>query len=403
MQDLRLLGVHEDGEHLLLADADGLRYQVAVDESLRAAVRRESPHLSRLQVERESSLRPRDVQALIRAGASAEEVAQRAGWSVDKVRRYEGPVLAEREYVATLARGARLRTRSVGAGGSNGSGSGSGMPALAVRVGERLAGRGVDAERVTWDSWRADDGPWTVVVTFAAGGRQRQASWQFDQVDRVVVAVDDEARWLSEDQPRTEGPLPPYRSAPPEVSERARSVYDVEAEGGVQSDPSAAEPVDLMTAMRLRTGARARRSSGSGRILRDPAPHPSQALLGEHDEELPLENMPGPGAPVQSPPVQSPPVQSPPVQSPPVQSPPVQRPPVQSPVAGVPGGRDDGQGRAADPSTGTDEAAGPQPAPRPTPTPAPSRRRAGRASGRPSVPSWDDIMFGTGQRSDGSS
>ena len=100
MQDLRLIGVHEDGQHLLLADADGSRYRLALDEALRAAARRDRPRLGQLQIEIDGGLRPREVQALIRRGLSAEEVADRAGWTVEKVRRFEGPVLAEREHVA---------------------------------------------------------------------------------------------------------------------------------------------------------------------------------------------------------------------------------------------------------------------------------------------------------------
>ena len=96
MQDLQLIGVHEDGDHLLLSGGEGGRFRIRVDEPLRAAIRRDRPRLGQLQIEIDGGLRPRDVQALIRAGASAEEAASRAGWSVEKVHRYEGPILAER-------------------------------------------------------------------------------------------------------------------------------------------------------------------------------------------------------------------------------------------------------------------------------------------------------------------
>ena len=219
MQDLRLIGVHEDGEHLLLSDADGGRFRVRVDEPLRAAVRHDRPRLGQQQVEADAALRPRDVQALIRAGSSAEEVAERSGWSVEKVRRYEGPIVAEREHVAGLSRGVRVRGRSV-----------AGAPTLSVRVGERLKGRGVDPAGASWDAWREEGGPWTVVVTFAAGGRQRQASWHFDLADRTVTAVDDEARWLSEEEepharpdPRTRTSAPVPAARPPSTTSRPRA------------------------------------------------------------------------------------------------------------------------------------------------------------------------------------
>jgi len=285
MQDLQLIGVHEDGEHLLLSGGDGGRFQVRVDEPLRAAIRRDRPRLGQLQIEIDGGLRPRDVQALIRAGASAEEAASRAGWSIDKVHRYEGPILAEREHVTGLAREARLRGRS----GSTSSGN---APTLSARVAERLKGRGVDAAAASWDSWRSDDGPWTVVVTFAAGGRQRQASWSFDLADRTVSAVDDEARWLSEAEQLAKGPLPaPHLSPPPE---RATKVYDLEAEGGLRTAAPAEhhdEPLDLMTAMRERSNARGRRRSGGRRG--SPKIPTNVPGAGGHapDQALPLENL----------------------------------------------------------------------------------------------------------------
>ncbi|TQJ50444.1 septation protein SepH [Phycicoccus sp. SLBN-51] len=290
MLELRLIGVHEDGQHLLLADPEGNRYRVPLDEALRAAARRDRPRLGQLQIEIEGGMRPREVQALIRAGASAEEVAERAGWPVEKVRRYEGPILAEREHVAGLARSVRLRGR----GGGQGS-----TPTLATRVSQRLSGRGVDPSAAEWDSARNEEGEWTVTLTFAAGGRQRQASWHFDVPARTVVAADDEARWLSEDdQPATNSPIPaPHLVATPV---RATTVYDVEAEGGVAASarprpsspnperPSREEPLDLMTAMRERASARGRRSGG-GRRKSAPAQTPVDEAPRE--DALPLEDI----------------------------------------------------------------------------------------------------------------
>jgi hypothetical protein len=259
MRDLRLIGVQEDGQHLLLSDSEGERFRVQLDEPLRAAARRDRPRLGQLQIEIDGGMRPREVQALIRGGLSAEEVAERSGWPVEKVRRYEGPILAEREYVAGLARAVRLRGRSA---------SGASAPTLSARTSQRLSGRGVDPASAEWDAARSTEGDWTVILTFPAGGRERQARWSFDVQARTVSAADDEARWLSEDDTTgTMSPLP----APHLVSApvRATTVYDVEAEGGVASGRRAAprastsgassdEPLDLMSAMRERASHRGR-------------------------------------------------------------------------------------------------------------------------------------------------
>ena len=371
MQDLQLIGVHEDGEHLLLSGAEGARFRMPVDEPLRAAIRHDRPRLGRLQTENDGGLRPRDVQALIRAGASAEETAERAGWPVEKVHRYEGPILAEREHVAGLARAARLRTR-------NGASTGAAAPTLSARVSERLKGRGVDPREASWDSWRAEDGPWTVVLTFAAGGRQRQASWSFDLADRAVSAVDDEARWLSAEEQLAAGPIPAPHLA--SASVRTTRVYDLEAEGGLRTSAPAHlhdEPIDLMTAMRERTTARSRRKPGGRRG----SPHAPTNVpgAGDHvpDQALPLEDL--------------------------AYDPEMMPPPPASHADPDPSGVD---GRPEPDAAAylidlTDEHVEPRTT---TTRPAqPVRRKAARKGGRPNVPAWDEIMFGSKPRVDHSS
>jgi hypothetical protein len=272
MHDLRLVGVHEDGEHLLLSDAEGVRFLLAVDDALRAAVRRDRPHLGQLQIEIEGGLRPRDVQSRIRAGATAEEVAELAGWPVEKVRRYEGPVIAEREHVARMAREVRLRRR------------GSSVT-LGAEVSRRLQARGVDPDQVLWDSWRVEGDPWTVVVTFPAGGRERSARWHLDLAGRSVTPGDDEARWLSEDQPEGDGPLAGARLSavglsPASTPGSTGHVYDVEVDGGIGGSDAGSWSSDRGDALDLVGAMRARRQTGRGGRRR--AAH-SGSALGRED------------------------------------------------------------------------------------------------------------------------
>ena len=60
----------------------------------------------------DSALRPRDIQARIRSGESAEEVAAAAGTSVEQIMPYASPVLAERAHVAWNAQKSSLRRGS---------------------------------------------------------------------------------------------------------------------------------------------------------------------------------------------------------------------------------------------------------------------------------------------------
>ncbi|MEE1781800.1 septation protein SepH [Streptomyces sp. SP17BM10] len=183
--ELRVVAVSNDGTRLVLKAADSTEYTLPIDERLRAAIRGDRPRLGQIEIEVESHLRPRDIQARIRAGASAEEVAQAAGISVDRVRRFEGPVLAERAFMAERARKTAIRR--------NGESPG---PQLGEAVAERLALRGAEKETERWDSWRRDDGTWEVILSYRADGEGRSASWTYDPPRRLVTPNDDEARAL---------------------------------------------------------------------------------------------------------------------------------------------------------------------------------------------------------------
>src|SRR6185436_2763618 len=117
-------------------------------------------------------------------------------------------------------------------------------------------------------------------------------SWSFDLADRTVSAVDDEARWLSEDVKPARGPAPaPHLGSAPV---RATKVYDVEAEGGLRTTARAEhqdEPLDLMTAMRERSTALGRRKPG-GRRGSPKAPN-NVPGAGDHapEQALPLEDL----------------------------------------------------------------------------------------------------------------
>ncbi|MFI1260504.1 MULTISPECIES: septation protein SepH [Streptomyces] len=201
MPELRVVAVSNDGTRLVLKAADSTEYTLPIDERLRAAVRNDRARLGQIEIEVESHLRPRDIQARIRAGASAEEVAQLAGIPVDRVRRFEGPVLAERAFMAERARKTPVRRPGENTG-----------PQLGEAVAERLLLRGADKESVQWDSWRRDDGTWEVLLVYRVATEPHAASWTYDPPRRLVQAVDDEARALigeSDDTPEPSFPFVP--------------------------------------------------------------------------------------------------------------------------------------------------------------------------------------------------
>jgi Protein of unknown function (DUF3071) len=184
MEELRLVGVNDDGTRVVFVSPEGTRFTTPIDERLEAAARRDRARLGQLEIELSAGLRPRDIQARIRSGESAESVATTAGITMERVRRYAGPVLAEREHMAREAR--RAVVRRPAADGA--------PPRLGDIVTERLVARDVDVETVTWDAWRRDDGRWLVQVSL---DDSTAATWLYDVAGRSVSAEDDEARLLS--------------------------------------------------------------------------------------------------------------------------------------------------------------------------------------------------------------
>ena len=197
MVHLRLTGVSEDGRSLLLVSDAGVEFTVDVDDRLREAASGQRPAsgdnqagTGQLETQMESSLRPRDIQARIRAGETAESVAQVAGTSIDKVMPYAAPVLAERAHVAQRAQRASIRRRPVEGGATAASRT------LGDAVGSHLRAHNVDPETVSWDAWRREDGRWTLTGSFTTTGRVGAAHFSFDAPGNYVVADDDDAHWL---------------------------------------------------------------------------------------------------------------------------------------------------------------------------------------------------------------
>ncbi|HEY2287272.1 MAG TPA: septation protein SepH [Streptosporangiaceae bacterium] len=187
MQELRLVAVSEDGTYCVLAvPGRGGRFVLPIDDRLRTVARGQFSRLAQYEIEVENPLRPKEIQDRIRAGETAEEIADAAGIPIDRVRRFEGPVLAEREYRAQEAQRSTVR-------GHTESGPG---PRLGEIVTERLTDAGASADTLAWDSRKRADGNWQVQLQFTMDHRPQLAEWVFDPRRRHVIPADDLARRL---------------------------------------------------------------------------------------------------------------------------------------------------------------------------------------------------------------
>ena len=173
MEELKVVGV-ENGA-LLVATDEGARFRVEVDDVLQSRLRQSMPDPGSGR-----RLAPREVQAHIRAGMSAEDVASVTGASLEYIRRFEGPVLAEREYVIESALNVpvhiAVETDPLAEGATFGS---------VIR--QRLGDSGAIGER--WASWKEQGGGWIVKLTFIAEQVDHDARWGFDPKRQTLVAT----------------------------------------------------------------------------------------------------------------------------------------------------------------------------------------------------------------------
>lgn len=180
MKELIFVGRSEDNLKLIFMDENGDEFAVAVDDHIRRSI---NTNDNATVTKTDSGISPRDIQTRIRRGETAEAIAAEAGVDLARIERYAGPVFAERSYMAKRASETLVR-----------------RPHGEVVLGElatgQLANRGIDTLTLVWDSYRRDDGRWTVTVSWARGSGGGIASWIFDPLAQSIVALDDEARWL---------------------------------------------------------------------------------------------------------------------------------------------------------------------------------------------------------------
>jgi hypothetical protein len=187
MRELKVVGLDVDGKRIICeADDTGEKFILRSDDRLRAAVRGEKSASSPTQVDAEvqSVLRPKEIQAKVRAGASVEQVASAAGADIERVQRFANPVLLERARAAELATAAHPVLAD-----------GPAVLTLLETVTAALVARGLDPEDTSWDAWRNEDGRWTVQMGWKAGRSDNIAHFRFTPGAHggTVTAFDDAA------------------------------------------------------------------------------------------------------------------------------------------------------------------------------------------------------------------
>ncbi|MFI6029689.1 septation protein SepH [Amycolatopsis magusensis] len=188
MRALRVVGLHEDGRSIVCEDtARGERFLLPADERLRAAARGDITRLGQIEIELESQMRPREIQARIRAGESVEQVANSGGIPVARVERFAYPVLLERSRTAEMAQAAHPVRED-----------GPDVQTLGEVVAYAFGVFGQDYTGASWDSWKGEDGKWVVCLNWQTGRSDNRAHWCFAPGAHggTVSALDENAQAL---------------------------------------------------------------------------------------------------------------------------------------------------------------------------------------------------------------
>ena len=375
MQELRFVAVSEDGRYAVLAvPGRSARFTLPIDERLRAVALGQTSRLAQYEIEVESPLRPKEIQARIRAGETVEEIADAAGIAVERVRWFEGPVLAERAYIADQAQTASVRRPGESAPG----------PRLGEITAERLASAGADSDDVQWDARKRGDGNWQVQLTFTSGGRLHVAEWVFDPRRRHVIPADDNAARMSLPGAELPQPAPPApgeatvtRLAPrlrlEPAATRPAVVEQPDPFPPVESVQPVVQPVAApFTAAPPRTPPAASHEAVREAPPREAPPQPREAPPQPREAPQPREKSVAGDEPAVA-------------------------EPAATPVAEPP--REPAAERTAVPPAAPPPSAAPAP---PQDAPAPEARPGRKApkGRRSSVPSWDEIMLGSSRQRD---
>ena len=191
MHELRVVDISDST--IVAVDDNGEEFRVNLDDSQIARLR------SARNESTSSKVSPREIQALIRAGLSAADVSRVSGATPEDIERYEGPVIAEREFVlnSALATPTSLDVHD------------DPVP-FGVHVRSRLESLGAEEQR--WVSWKDPAEGWLVKVEFTAKGIDHDARWSFDARRGSLVPVNADAATLSQRGEMDSGLVPRLRA-----------------------------------------------------------------------------------------------------------------------------------------------------------------------------------------------
>lgn len=235
MQQLKLVGPQDGHTNLIVEAPDGTQFLLAADDTLLAAVQDAqlpAPPPAKQPVEQiPEELSPRQIQTRIREGASVDDLVYASNMDKAIVLRYAQPVLDERAYMVQLAQKVIVADEQPDA---HRYPSFRSEPAtLLDMLTYQLKSLQIPLDSLNWDAWRDPHGTWQIKASFDRptqsylfADEEPEARWYFQPAAKQLENANQWARVLSEDEPLDE----------PVAGQRLSAVTEADVQAG-ESNP----------------------------------------------------------------------------------------------------------------------------------------------------------------------
>ncbi len=290
MTTLTVVGVENNA--LVLVSEDGERFFVPLSDALHNALRHRPAASSSTH-----RVGPKDIQAHIRRGLSAQQVADLTGEDVANIEKFEGAVIAERNFIVDQALAVSVSTR-------NGDETTFGA-SIRARLEE------IAASEQGWSAWREESG-WRLELTFREADVEHAARWSFDQRKHLLEPLNDDASVLSRHEPMPTTLIPKLSAVRNTEDQPERFDSDIFESsdlgetgpllepvpyGRSDDDGRMADTADLLEVLRRKRGEREPAPQGDGearnahpatggiRLVEDDSPDASVTPIGIHGDD----------------------------------------------------------------------------------------------------------------------
>lgn len=196
MDDIRLF--ETDGDFLVLEAQDGQKFRLLIDDTVRSSIKRE-----KLQQLDSITITPREIQEEIRNGASIEQLMRDSGATFEFVEKFAAPVIAELEHIVNSALSVRL---TIAGDRYNDS--------TQIEFGEIISGRLITsgASAISWIAKKIEQNSWLIIANYSLNGAPGSASWAFDPRKLTLSPESETAVTLSSQESLNNSVIPKLRT-----------------------------------------------------------------------------------------------------------------------------------------------------------------------------------------------